>query len=287
MHLNLDFTMAQILWTLTFAALLVLLVVLLGRDRAKRYPWFTAGIVLATLRLLSEVLLTGRLPSIIFQTISIVLADLAAIAGLLVVLELAKRAFAGAQQRAWIAGTLAVLAVGMGVLAVWGPWLKWQQLTANPTVAPLNLMLLAAAPRDTLLVSFGVDKGDLLVNLLTVELGLLVLLFGRHFKAGWRSHTQQIAIGLSTAATAWLAIQGAWEIIARTAHFHTRAEYARIMGLGSKLVNANKVVYLAVLVWWIVWLWFDEPGAAAAAGNPPAPEAEEAPNPPDNLQPAS
>jgi hypothetical protein len=27
-------------------------------------------------------------------------------------------------------------------------------------------------------------------------------------------------------------------------------------------LNANKAVYVAVLVWWIVWLWLDEPGAA-------------------------
>jgi hypothetical protein len=54
MHFNFGFTAVQILWTLTFAALLVLLVVLLGRDRARRFPWFTASIVLLTLRLLSS-----------------------------------------------------------------------------------------------------------------------------------------------------------------------------------------------------------------------------------------
>jgi hypothetical protein len=32
-----------------------------------------------------------------------------------------------------------------------------------------------------------------------------------------------------------------------------------------KLQNANRVVYVAVLVWWIVCLWMDEPGAAAVA----------------------
>ena len=43
---NFAFSARQILWTLTFAAQLVLLVVLLGRDRARRYPWFTAGVVI-------------------------------------------------------------------------------------------------------------------------------------------------------------------------------------------------------------------------------------------------
>ena len=43
MHFNFAFTAVQVLWTLTFAAHLVLLVVLLGRDRTRRFPWFTTG----------------------------------------------------------------------------------------------------------------------------------------------------------------------------------------------------------------------------------------------------
>ena len=62
MHPNFVFTARQILWTLTFAAQLVLLVVLLGRDRARRYPWFTFSIVLFALRLLAEVLLAEVKP---------------------------------------------------------------------------------------------------------------------------------------------------------------------------------------------------------------------------------
>jgi ABC-type uncharacterized transport system permease subunit len=117
--------------------------------------------------------------------------------------------------------------------------------------------------------------------LLTVELGLLVVLFGRRFKAGWRSHTQKIAIGLSTAAMAQLTVQRAWQTIAMRAAPQTEAEFERIMGLREKLFNANGAVYVAVLVWWIVWLWMDEPGTAVAethAGIPAqtAPEANEA-----------
>jgi hypothetical protein len=51
----------RVLWTLTFAAQLVLLVVLMGRDRARRFPWFTAGIALYALRLMAEILLAGRM----------------------------------------------------------------------------------------------------------------------------------------------------------------------------------------------------------------------------------
>jgi hypothetical protein len=253
MHPNFDFSARQILWTLTFAAQLVLLVVLLGRDRVRRYPWFTAGIVLFALRLMAEVLLSGRMAVLTLQAILITLADVAAIVGLLVLVEVARRAFAGAQRSLWIVNGLGLLVVASGVLAVWGPWPALKDLAWDSLLNKLRLMQLIA------------QKGDLLVDLLTVGLGLLVILFGRHFKAGWRSHTQMIAIGLSTVSIAWLAVVGVWQIIARTAHPQSQQEYARLVALGAKLMNANKVVYLAALIWWIVWLWRDEPGTAQTA----------------------
>lgn len=263
MHLNFAFSARQVLWTLSFAAQLVLLVVLLGRDRIRRFPWFTASIVLFTLRLLAEVLLSGRMPMLSLQTIFISLADIAVIVDLLVVVEVARRAFSGARQLTWLVGAVVVLAVAGVVVRMWGPWPAWKEIAWDSVIGKLQLMQLLA------------QKGDTLVDLLTVETGLLVVLFGRHFKAGWKTHTQKIVIGLSTAASAWLAIQGVWQLVVRTVHPQTQQEYERVMGLGGKLVNANKVVFLAVLVWWIVWLWRDEPGAA-----PSAPAAVEAVEPP-------
>jgi hypothetical protein len=262
MHFNFAFTAIQVLWTLTFAAHLVLLVVLLGRDRARRFPWFTTGIVLVALRLVSSRLLYGRLPSIAMSAIFIVLADLSAIAGLLVVLELARRAFGRAQRRTWILWTLVLVALGGGVLGGWGPWPAWKSLAVDSPLAVLGLMQLLA------------QKTGLLVDVLTVALGLLVVLFGRRYGAGWRSHAQQIVIGLSTASLGQLAVQIIWQIIARTASPHSQAEYERIVGLREKLFNANSFVYLAVLIWWIACLWMDEPGAVPAADEVPAAVAE-------------
>ncbi len=255
MHLNFGFTTVQILWTLTFAALLVLLVVLLGRDRTRRFPWFTASIALVAVRLLASRMLFGRLAPVPLSAIFITMADVAVIVGLLVLVEIARRVFAGAARRGWIAGTLVLLAAGAGVLATWGQWPAWKTLTADSGLSALRLMQLAA------------QKGDLLLNVLTVGLGLLVVIFGCRFKAGWRSHVQQIAIGLSTAALAQLAVQGVWQLIALKAMPHNEAEYERILGLRDKLFNANSAVFVAVLVWWIVCLWLDEPGTAA---EPPA-----------------
>jgi hypothetical protein len=261
MHPNFHFTAVQVLWTLTFAAQLVLLVVLLGRDRIKRFPWFTLSVVLMALRLLASRLLFGRLPSITLSEIFIVLADVAAIAGFLVVVEMGRRAFVGARRRIWLGFALAVLAVGGGILAAWGPWPAWKTLTVDSPLAVFRLMQLVA------------QKADLLVDLLTVEVGLLVLLLGRRFSGGWRTHVQRIAIGLMTASVSQLAVQGVWQFVAKTAAPHSQAEYERVVGLRDKLFNANGALYVAVLVWWIVCLWVDEPGATVQAdGAAPEPE---------------
>jgi hypothetical protein len=253
MHPNFHFTAVQVLWTLTFAAQLVLLVVLLGRDRVKRFPWFTLAIVLMALRLLASRLLFDRLPSMTLNIIFVVMADVSAIVGFLVVVEMARRAFAGIRRRTWLLAALAVLIVGGGILAVWGPWPAWKTLTTDSFIADLRLMQL------------GAQKFDMLVDLLTIELGLLVILLGRRCGTGWRTHTQRIVIGLSTASIAQLAVQAVWQYIARTAAPHSQAEYERILGMRDKLFNANGLLYVAVLVWWIVCLWIDEPGAAATA----------------------
>ena len=256
MHLNFDWNAVQIIWTLTFAALLVLLVVLLGRDRARRYPFFTVSIVLATLDMLGKRLLHGRMPQFTLAEIFITLADIVALVGLLVVVEMARNAFAGMRRLTWIVGTVVLLAVGVGVLYIWGPWPAWKMISVSTKLAVLELMQLVA------------QKSELLVSVLTVQLGLLVILFGRRFKAGWRSHTQQIVIGLSTTAFAHLAFLGIWQLIATKAVPQSQAEFDRVLGIRDKLTNANGSVYLAVLLWWIVCLWIDEPGTVVAVEAP-------------------
>ena len=276
MHFDFHFSAARVLWTLTFAALLVLLVVLLGRDRARRYPWFTASILVTTLSLLATRLLFGRLPTLALNTITIALGDMEALAGLLVLVELGRKAFAGASRRGWIIGTAALALLGGAVVVAWRPWLPWSKLAENSRAVVLNVMLVIAAPRDTLPVASGLAKGNLLVCTLTVALALLIVVLGRRFHAGWRSHTQQIAIGLSGFAISWLLAQGTWQLIAKTVQIHTREEYQRVLGLGDKLVNANRTVYLAALVWWIVCLWIDEPVTRATEAAPAEAAAAEA-----------
>ncbi len=258
MHFHFPFAAADILWTLTFAAHLVLLVVLLGRDRIVRFPWFTASVVVLALRILTIRLLVKRLPPMTMQSIVIVMADIGALVGLLVVVEIARRAFGRVRRPAWVIGALTVMALGAVVLKLWGPWPTWTMITAKGPMANLRLLQLIA------------QKTTLLVDVETIAVGLLIVLLGSRFGAGWRSHVQQIAIGLSTASITQLTVQGIWEIVVRTAQnnpaiLQSMAERQRVVGLGEKLSNTNSTIYIAILIWWIVCLWRDDPGMSRAA----------------------
>jgi hypothetical protein len=259
MHFNFDFSARQVIWTLTFASQLVLLVVLLGRDRARRFPVFTAGIAIYALQLMAQVLLSTRMPMLSLQEIFIPVGILMVVIGILVLVEVARNTFAGLKPSLWIANTIGLLVVAGGIMAFWGPWPHLNEIGWTTVLDKLRLSSLVA------------QKGDLLVNLLGVELGLTVLIFGRRFKAGWRHHAQIIMIGLSTAALASIAVQATWQIIAHSVHPTSREEYQHIMSLGNKLMTGNSVVYLVVLVWWIVCLWLDEPKAATVEAVPATP----------------
>lgn len=252
--MNFHFTAVQVLWTLTFAAHLVLLVVLMGRDRIKNFPWFTASVSLVALRLIASRLLFGRLPELTLGAIFIVLADVSAVVSLIVLLEIARKAFGRLNKRVWALWTFILLGLGASVLAAWGTWPPLKQITPNTPLAALGLLQLVA------------QKAGLLGDVLTILLGFLVVSFGRRYGAGWRSHAQQIMIGLSTASIAQLGVQVIWQIIAKHSTPHSMDDYQRLMGLKDKLVNANSAVYLAATLWWIACLWIDEPGSAAAEG---------------------
>lgn len=258
MHFHFPFNATDILWTLTFAAHLVLLVVLLGRDRIARFPWFTAGVVVLALRILTIRLLVKRLPPLTMQTIVIVMADVGALVGLLVVVEIARRAFGKVRRSTWLTGALALMVLGAVVLKFWGPWPSWAMVTARGPMANLRLLQLIA------------QKTSLLADVETIAVGLLIVLLGSRVGAGWRSHTQQIAIGLSTASISQLMVQGIWQRVVTTAQgnpaiLHSMTEQQRVIGLGEKLSNTNSTIYIAILIWWIVCLWQDEPGTARDA----------------------
>jgi len=256
MHWNVE----QILWALVLAAHLVLLIVLMGRDRIRRFPWFTALIVLTTVHLIADHLLQGKFTTIAFYWQSYSTLALMLIVSLLVLVELARQIFAGGRAglllkpRGWIGAAMTTFGLAALALWAWGrPWPTWASLNAQPGQRTLLLLVIAAS------------RGDLFVGMLTFEAALLMRAFGRRFGSGWKSHAQQIALGLSTIALVKLAVQAIAEAIKRTVHLTTQQEYQRVLHLFKNLENAQNAVWLLAVVWWIVWLWPDEPGSANAA----------------------
>jgi len=189
----------------------------------------------------------SRLPRMTGTAIFLGLSDLDVLIGLVVLVELARRAFKGAGKLGWTIGTLGMLAVAAPVLVMWGPWPAWKTLTATSELVTIRLMDLT------------VDKGMLLAGVLTIQLGLLITLLGRRFGAGWHSHTQRIMIGLSTAAIGQMALRGTLNAIGLHSQIKTQADYDRVMALRNNLIHANNVLFLCVMAWWIACLWIDDP----------------------------
>lgn len=252
MHFHFPFSAPAILWTLTFAAHLVLLVVLIGRERMARFPWFTASIALIALRLLVLKLLGGRLPQFAFAVTIVVMLVVTAFVSLMVVVEMARRAFTTARRASWLAGAFGLIALGAVVLWFWGKWPPWKALIASP---PLQLL------------EFIAQKAGLLADVETVGIGIPIVALGYRCGAGWRSHVQRIVIGLSTASLAQIAVEAVWQAITHTAVVHGITEYNRVLQLRDRLFNANSAIYILVLIWWIAVLWKDEPGTRAIASD--------------------
>jgi hypothetical protein len=256
MHWN----VVEIFWALILAGHLVLLVVLLGRDRTSRFPWFTAAIGLSTVRLLADHLLHGKLTTIAFYWQTYTTMALSAILGILVLVELTRQVFSSGKgglrlkANGWLGWGFITVAVSVAAVWAWGrPWPTWQTLNSQPAQLPLLLTIPTGM------------KGELFVGLLTVQVGLLLIMFGRRFGFGWRSQPQQIALGLSTNALGFLAVQAISESINRSVHVTTRAELNRVVHLLTNLDNARNAIWLLVLIWWIVWMWRDEPGSATTS----------------------
>jgi len=118
------------------------------------------------------------------------------------------------------------------------------------------------------------QKANLFADFLFVQLGLLILLFGRHFKAGWHSHTQQLSIGLAMASLSQLAIRGTLQHVATQVTIHTQDDYNRVVSQMNSLNNASSIIFIVVLVWWIVCLWSDEPGMKTTVSEEQAVDSE-------------
>ncbi|WP_263358418.1 hypothetical protein [Acidicapsa ligni] len=258
MHL----TIPEILWALVLAGHLMLLIILMGRDRIRSFPWFTAAIAVSTTRLLADHLLHGKITTLAFywQSYSSMAVD--AIIGVLVLVELTRRVFSSGKAglllkpKGWLGWTLITFVISIAAVWAWGPWPSWKALNADPQQLPLLLVVLTAL------------KGQLFLALLTVQVAILMRLFGPRFGFGWKSHAQQIALGLSTNALGLLVVQGITDTIKRNVHLTTREQYEHVVRLVTNIDNAHFALWFIVLLWLIVWMWRDEPGPSSTAMTP-------------------
>ena len=249
MHWNLE----QILWAIALAGHLVLLIVLLGRDRASRYPFFTTAIILGALRLLADHLLEGKLTTLAFywQDFSGVVLD--SIFRIFVLVEIARRIFSSGKgglilkPRGWAGWSILTTALALIAIYFWGPWPAWQALRAQPEQFRLLLLVLTAT------------KGQIFASILTIEVVVLILIFGKRFGFPWRTHPRQIALGLMVLATSVLSAQGITEYLKIAFNLRDRVQYERATQILTQTDNARQIVGILVLLWWIIWLWREEP----------------------------
>jgi hypothetical protein len=249
---HMHFTLIEVVWTLTFAALIVLMVVLLGRDRMARYPWFTASIALVLVQMLSRRMLADKLDPLASAKFFLLLGDAGVLISLFVAIELARRAFTAASRAKWLLGTLLVLGVAVGVVAWWGPWPARETLLAHSTLAHLHMLQLIA------------EKGDLINSLVFIELALLAMVFVRRLRAGWRNHALQILLGFLVASVAQVGVRVVWEFVSKSGPPTSEAEFLRRSTIETRLLAGTNIAYLVVVIAWIACLWIDEPGSGLA-----------------------
>ncbi len=255
MHWNIQL----ILWALVLAAHLVLMIVLLGRERIGRFPWFTAAIALSAIRLIADHLLHSKLTTVAFYWESYSGSILQGIVGVLVLIELCRHVFSSGRAgkilkgKGWIGGLLVTVPIAFAVAALWNLGLSWATMKADAAHLPLYIDLYVAL------------KSELFVAVLTVEIGVLLQFFGRRFGAKWRSHDRQIVLGLSTVSLALLTVQATTDIVKHNLHLTSRDQYEHVIRMFENLDNGRFAVWLLALIWWIIWLWRDEPGAQPAA----------------------
>jgi hypothetical protein len=251
MHWNME----QILWALVLAAHLVLLIVLMGRDRLSRFPWFAAATAVSAVHLIADHLLHGKLTNLVFYWQSDVIIGVQTILGVLVLIEICQAVFSSGKAgiklnaKGWLGWALVTAGLAVAAVWLWDPFHTWTTLHSDPNQLPLLIVALSAV------------DGQLFLALLTIEVGLLVRIFGKRFGSGFTSHAQQIMLGLSTYALGFMAVQVTTDVVKRTVHLTSRAEFEHIMKIFSNMDNARFALWFLVLVWWIVWLWREEPPA--------------------------
>jgi len=269
---------------------LILLVVLMGRDRVRLFPWFTALTVASTLELLAEHLLNDKLTTLATYWVNFSAMIVVWVLGVLVLVELSRRIFSSGKAglilkpRGW--GGWSLVTVGLALLAVWfwGPWPTWQALQMEYKTEPVQFKIMILVLTAT--------RGQMVLAILTVEVVLLFAIFAKRFGFDWRTHPRQIALGLVVNALGILSISGIAEYLKHYRDLSNPEVLRQSQALVENAEKGRHILGVLVLAWWIVCLWKDKPGVqpddlagalVPALAGPPVLEGEAAADPDDEM----
>jgi hypothetical protein len=220
----------RIVWTATFANNLLLLMVLFVRRRAGSFPAFTSYVAFSVLRDAAEFLAFYHLAFATYRDIYYSLEVLDVGLQILVFYELAVHVFCptGAWARDVRRAFLSLVAASAGVAFL----LSW-----------------IAQPPAPLRVQTFILRADFFSSLLMCELFVGTVVLAATVGLPWKTHVARIAQGLGAYSLFGLAIDIGVTPLGITAH---NAVFAALM-------RAQKLVWLACQVYWIVTLWREAP----------------------------
>ena len=220
----------RIVWTATFANSLLLLFVLFVRRRAGSFPAFTTYVAFSVFANIAEFLAFYHLAFATYRSIYYSLEILDVGLQVLVFYELAVHVFCptGAWARDVRRAFLSLVAASAGVAFL----LAW-----------------IAQPPAPLRVQTFILRADFFSSLLMCELFVGTVVLTATVGLPWKTHVARIAQGLGAYSLFGLAIDIGVTPVGITAD---NAVFAALM-------RAQKLVWLACQVYWIVTLWQEAP----------------------------
>jgi hypothetical protein len=238
----------RVIWGGGLSVHLILLAVLLRQGRAQRFPFFTLLIVFYILRSLFLFAFYQHMSRLHYTWTfwSFALADLLLQA--IVLSELLRGAYqkAGVSQRGRALGGLTGIVLAGILVYFWGPW---PSLT-TPGTDEINFLMV---------MSVLANKGNLLIAILTLQTMLVLIFTAPRSGLGWSSHTQRIAHGLAFYALINVSVQAAIQKLSQSAGQLSATQIQSTMHTIQTLGYARTWGYFAAALYWIIFLWRDEP----------------------------
>lgn len=214
------------LWAVAFAAQAVLFAVLVGKGRAKQFPFFTTMVGFDSLQnivLFLALRYTPRAYDLVYwcgQSIDFVLQ-------LAVVYEIARQVFKPFGKWA------------LGARSFWGT-------ACGLSLAAAAGLTFAASPHAPTSAWAWVIKGDLFAVMFTCMVSIAVLVTARQYGLAWRNHV----MGLAQGWTFWAFVT----FVVETCHSYFGYAFWYV-----PLANVSSLAVVGAQIYWIFILWQEEP----------------------------